>query len=152
MTESNPTSSGVDVAVDAVIHRPLSEVADYANDPSNAPAWYSNISTVDWKTPPPLQAGTRVAFAARFLGRTMRYTYEVAEHTPTSLIMRTSEGPFPMETTYQYEAMPDGHTRMTLRNRGNPTGVSRLLSPLLGRAMRRANRRDLVALKRILEG
>ena len=129
----------------------MNEVAAYANDPSNAPEWYANISAVGWRTAPPLQVGTQVAFVARFLGRTMRYTYEITEHTPSSLVMRTSEGPFPMETTYLYESTPGGHTKMTLCNRGNPSGFSRLVAPLLAPAMRRANRKDLAALKRILE-
>jgi hypothetical protein len=81
----------------------------------------------------------------------MRYTYEVTELTPTLLVVRTSEGPFPMETSYLYKEAPGGHTRMKLRNRGNPNGFSRLVSPLLVPAMRRANHKDLGALKRILE-
>jgi hypothetical protein len=151
MTEPTTAPAGVDVAVEAVIRRPLADVAAFANEPSNAPEWYANISAVEWKTRPPLQVGTQVAFVARFLGRTMRYTYEIAEHTATSLVMRTADGPFPMETTYRFEPTLEGHTRMTLRNRGKPTGFSRLLRPFLAGAMRRANRKDLQALTRILE-
>jgi hypothetical protein len=151
MTEQPPDEAAVDVAVDTIIRSPLADVAAYASDPSNAPRWYANISTVEWKTPPPLAVGTQVAFVARFLGRTLRYTYEIAELTATSLVMRTADGPFPMETTYRYEATADGHTRMTLRNRGNPSGFSRLMRPFLTRAMRRANRKDLRSLALILE-
>ena len=126
-------------------------VAAYANDPANAPEWYRKISAVEWKTAPALEVGTRVAFVARFLGRELRYTYEIVEHTPELLVMRTAQGPFPMETTYHYAATPDGDTHMTLRNRGNPSGFSRLAAPFLSRAMRRATRGDLKALKVILE-
>lgn len=139
------------MAVEEVIRRPLDVVATFASDPSNAPQWYANISSVQWQTEPPLQVGTKVAFVARFLGRTLRYTYEVVEHTPTSLVMRTAEGPFPMATSYTYEATPEGNTRMVLRNRGTPTGFARRLRPLMQVAMRRANRKDLRALKRHLE-
>jgi hypothetical protein len=38
-----------------------------------------------------------------------------------------------------------------LRNRGTPQGFSRLVSPLLSLAMRRANGHDLALLKVILE-
>ncbi len=151
MTESWQEPTTVDVAVEAVIGRPVEVVAAYASDPSNAPAWYANIAEVEWKTTPPLEVGSRIAFVARFMGRTMRYTYEVVEHTPVSLVMRTAEGPFPMETSYRYEQTGEGHTRMTLRNRGRPTGWSRFVSPLMGPAMRRANRKDLRALKSRLE-
>lgn len=137
--------------VEAVIRRPLEVVAAYASDPSNAPEWYANISEVMWKTTPPLRVGSEAAFVARFLGRALRYTYKVVEYTPTSLVMRTAEGPFPMETSYRYESTTEGHTRMTLRNRGTPRGFSRLLSPFMRMAMRSANRKDLEALKLRLE-
>jgi hypothetical protein len=141
----------IDVAVETVIHCPPDVVATFASDPSNAPRWYANIREVSWKTPQPVQVGSEVAFVARFLGRTLRYTYEVMELTPTSLVMRTAEGPFPMETAYRFEATADGHTRMTLRNRGAPRGFSLLLSPFMRSAMRRANGKDLEALKALLE-
>lgn len=151
MTEPNGDEGAIDVVVETVVRRPLEVVAVYASDPSNAPEWYAKISEVVWKTTPPVEVGSQMAFVARFLGRTLRYTYEVVEHTPTSLVMCTAEGPFPMETAYRYESTPEGHTRMTLRNRGTPTGFSRLMSPFVRSAMRRANRKDLDALKVRLE-
>lgn len=152
MTEWAEEQVSVDVAVEAVIRRPVGVVAGYASDPSNAPEWYANISEVAWKTEPPLAVGSQVAFVARFMGREMRYTYEIVEYEPTSLVMRTAEGPFPMETSYRYSPTPDGDTRMTLRNRGTPKGFSRLVSPFMQIAMRRANRKDLEALRQHLEG
>ena len=151
MADDHARAPAVDVEVDTVIRRPAAEVAAYASDPSTAPEWYANISAVEWKTPPPLDAGSQIAFVAHFLGRTLRYTYEIVEYTPSSLVMRTVDGPFPMETTYRYEATPEGHTRMSLRNRGTPNAFFRLARPLLQMAMRRANRKDLRALQRLLE-
>ena len=108
-------------------------------------------SSTGAEAPPPLQIGTEVAFVARFLGRELRYTYAIVEHTGRSLVMRTAEGPFPMETSYGFEPLPDGSTRMTLRNRGMPSGFSRLVAPLVRIAMRRATSKDLSLLKQILE-
>ena len=94
-----------------------------------------------------------MAFVARFLGRRLAYTYEIVELQPSErLVMRTAEGPFPMETTYTWHRTGDAATRMTLRNRGEPAGFSRLAAPFIRRAMRRANRKDLRRLKSILEG
>ncbi|KRF32870.1 SRPBCC family protein [Yonghaparkia sp. Soil809] len=146
-----PEPASVDVLVTEVIRRPVEVVAAYANDPSNAPEWYANISSVEWKTPPPVGVGSEVAFVATFLGRELRYTYAIVERTAQSLVMRTAEGPFPMETTYRYEALPDGSTRMSLRNRGNPSGFSKVAAPLMRFAMKRATSADLRALKAILE-
>ena len=141
----------IDVQSEIVIARPREEVAAYAVDPDNATAWYRNIKSVDWQTPPPLAVGTRLAFVARFLGRTLEYTYEVREHVPQErFVMSTEHGPFPMETTYAFEDAPSG-TKMTLRNRGEPAGFAKATAPLMAPAVRRANRKDLERLKENLE-
>jgi hypothetical protein len=57
-----------------------------------------------------------------------------------------------METTYTWETTPSGDTRMTLRNRGTPTGFAKLAAPMMAAAMRRANDKDLARLKSVLEG
>jgi uncharacterized protein YndB with AHSA1/START domain len=141
----------VDVQTEMVIARPRAEVAAYASDPDNATAWYENIVRVEWLTERPLAAGSRIAFVARFLGRRLCYTYEVRELVAgVRLVMSTADGPFPMETTYTW-VDADGGTRMTLRNRGEPAGFSRVAAPMLTRAMRRANRKDLERLAQLLE-
>lgn len=143
----------VDVLTEIIISRPSDVVAAYAADPANAPAWYENIASVRWETEPPLRLGSRVAFAARFLGRQLAYTYEITEFIPADrLVMRTAQGPFPMETTYTWQALDDRSTRMTLRNRGEPAGFSKLAGAVMTAAMRRANRKDLSKLRDILEG
>jgi hypothetical protein len=141
----------VDVQVETTIARTPSDVAAYAGDPSNAPEWYANIKSVEWQTPPPVAEGSRMDFVAQFLGRRLSYTYEVVALVPNEkLVMRTADGPFPMETTYLWEPV-EGGTRMTLRNRGNPSGFAQLTKPLMERAMRRATTKDLARLKSLLE-
>jgi uncharacterized membrane protein len=142
----------VDVVTDTVIERPRDTVASYAGDPTNAPHWYANIRSVEWQTPPPVAVGSRLDFVAQFLGRRLAYSYEVTELTPGErLVMRTAQGPFPMETTYEWESVGEAATRMRLRNRGEPTGFSRSIAPFMSRAVQRANRKDLARLKELLE-
>jgi uncharacterized membrane protein len=142
----------VDVQTQITIRRPRAEVAAYAADPDHATEWYEKIKSVEWKTERPLTTGSRIAFVARFLGRQLSYTYEITELAPGDrIVMRTADGPFAMETTYTWEDTPSGDTRMTLRNRGEPSGFSKLTTPMLAAAMRRANRKDLARLKGILE-
>jgi uncharacterized protein YndB with AHSA1/START domain len=142
----------VDVVTETVIDRPCGDVAAYAGDPSRAPEWYAAIESVRWRTDPPLRVGSRVDFVARFLGRRLAYTYEIVEMVPAErLVMRTAQGPFPMETTYTWHPVDATRTRMTLRNRGEPSGFGKVAAPVMAAAMRRANDKDLACLKRILE-
>lgn len=142
----------VDVESEVVIARPCDQVAAYAADPANAPHWYANITSVTWQTPPPIRVGSRLDFVARFLGRTLAYTYEVVGFEQGRLlVMRTAQGPFPMETMYLFEPIDATHTRMKLRNRGEPAGFAAVTQPLMAAAMRRANAKDLARLRHLLE-
>ncbi|MEN3271486.1 MAG: hypothetical protein V7636_247 [Actinomycetota bacterium] len=142
----------VDVLCEIVIDRPRDVVATYAADPSNAPEWYDNIESVEWKSAPSVAVGSKAGFVAKFLGRRLEYTYELVDVAPGErLVMRTAQGPFPMETTYTWSSTTEDATRMTLRNRGEPRGFSAFVAPLMAPAMRRANRKDLATLKTILE-
>jgi uncharacterized membrane protein len=148
----NGAMATVDVEVQATIGRPRSVVAAYCSDPDNAKQWYANIDSVHWETPKPMAVGSRFTFCARFLGRSLTYTYEVVEWTPDQRFMtRTAQGPFPMETTYEWQDAEDGATLMRLRNRGEPAGFSRIATPMMSLAIKRATAKDLRRLKGILE-
>jgi uncharacterized protein YndB with AHSA1/START domain len=142
----------VDVRTEIVIEAEPERVAAVAGDPGRAPEWYANIRSVEWLTEPPVAVGSRMAFVASFLGRRLAYTYEVVELVPgRRLVMRTAQGPFPMETTYTWEPAGPGRTRMVLRNAGEPAGFGRVAAPVMAAAMRRANEKDLAALKALVE-
>ena len=142
----------VNVQTEILIRRPRAEVAEYASDPDNAPQWYVNIDRSQRLTPGPVAVGSRVAFIARFLGKELNYTYEFVEYVPgEKLVMRTAQGPFPMQTTYTW-ADDDGGTRMSLGNSGSPSGFSRLAGLFMAPMIRRETRKDLQRLKSILEG
>lgn len=142
----------VDVLTKIVIDCPREKVADYAADPDNAPDWYVNIQSAEWRTPKPLAVDSQIAFVAQFLGRQLAYVYQIIDYIPgEKLLMRTADGPFPMETTYTWETIGDNSTLMTLRNRGNPTGFSKFMAPFMTMAMKRANRNDLRKIKHIVE-
>jgi hypothetical protein len=103
-------------------------------------------------------AGAEDALAEAFLAAVTQWPLEGVPQNPEAwllegerLVMRTAQGPFPMETTYTWQSPSEGSTRMTLRNRGEPSGFSKLAAPLMASAMRRANRKDLEQLKAVLE-
>ena len=70
----------VDVLVHSTIARPPADVAAFAGDPANAPAWYARIASVEWRTEPVVAVGSRVRFVARFMGR----RWSTCTRSPTS--------------------------------------------------------------------
>jgi len=131
----------VDVLTERIIDRPQEVVAAFTGDSSNAPRWYANIERVDLLTPPPLAVGSRMGLRARFLGRVLEYVDEIVDLEPgRRLVMRTEQGPFPMETIYEWHDAGPGRTRMTLRNRGEPVGFAPVAAPAMAAAARRATR------------
>jgi len=142
----------IDVTSEIEIKRWVPEVASFATNPDNVTKWYTKIKSVEWKSPRPLRVGTRIAFTARFLGKQLVYTYEVIEFIPSErLVMRMVDGSFRLETTYTWKPAEMGGTRMTLRNRGEPSGWMQWIKPLVALAMGHANRKDLGRLKTLLE-
>ncbi|PAE34877.1 SRPBCC family protein [Bacillus sp. 7884-1] len=142
----------VDVVTEIIISCPISQVSEYASNPNNAPEWYVNINSAEWRSPKPLSIGSKIAFKAKFLGRELAYVYEIVELIPRKkLVMKTAQGPFPMKTIYTWEEMDANQTKMTLRNKGNPTGFSKLISPFMTTMMRKANMKDLKKIKEVLE-
>jgi uncharacterized membrane protein len=142
----------VDVLTEITINCPIAQVSEYAANPDHAPEWYANIQSAEWKTPKPLRIGSLIAFKANFLGRELAYIYEIVEFIPEKkLMMKTANGPFPMETTYTWQAIGENQTQMTLRNRGIPTGFSKFFSPFMSFMMKQANMKDLRKIKGTLE-
>lgn len=140
----------VDVSVERVIRASRADVAGFAADMGNAPRWYRNIKSVEWRTDPSTEPGARAAFVAEFMGRRIAYTYEIREHLPGErLVMSTEEGPFPMQTIYEWSDAPKG-THMRLTNRGFPSGFKAVLMPVMALAMRRAMTQDLSQLDKVM--
>lgn len=142
----------VDVLTEIEIQCTADRVSQYASDPENAPEWYANIHSAEWLNEKSLTIGSQIAFKAKFLGRELSYVYEIAEFIPGArMVMRTADGPFPMETIYTWQASDQHTTRMTLQNKGNPAGFSKGIAPFMSIMMKRANNKDLKKLKSILE-
>lgn len=142
----------VDVLTSIDIRRPRDEVAAFSADPLNAPRWYVNIKQARWTGEPVVAVGSSVAFVAQFMGRRLEYTYRIRELAlGERLVMSTDQGPFPMETTYEWSDLGGGVTRMSLRNRGEPSGFARVAAVVMERSIRRANQKDLARLKVVLE-
>lgn len=142
----------VDVGETVVIERPIDEVAGFAGDPSNTPEWSRRISSAEWRTDPPISLGSIVVIRGGVAGREIVYAFDVTEYTAGRHVeIKASAGPLPTTAMASWRPVGDRVTHMTLRVHVEPTGFSRLATPLIRRAVRRAVRRDLTDLKRLLE-
>jgi len=145
-------SKMVDATTEIIIHLPKEKVAEFASDPDNAPKWHTSIESVEWLTEKPLKTGTQLIFRAKFLGRYLPYVYEVAEIIHgQKLVMRTINTAYAIETTYGWQAIDEDTTCMTLRSRGIPPGLSKILTPIVAVVIKQVNHKDLKRLKLLLE-
>lgn len=114
-----------DVITQIQINKSIQDIALYALNPDNAPKWYVNIKSIEWKMQPPLSAGTQMAFKAEFVGRIFAYTYEFAQLVPgNKLVIQTFEGAFQMQTACTFKKISDDKPKLVLHNAGTPTGFS----------------------------
>src|SRR5688500_12543112 len=105
----------LDVTTSIDIARPPGAVAGYQFDPSHDPEWIGGVRRVQVLTPPPTTVGSRVRRTGGFLGRPIEWLMEVVEHEPDRRIaMHAIRSPFPMDVTYDLEAIAGG-TRARIR-------------------------------------
>jgi uncharacterized membrane protein len=142
----------VDVSTEIIINLPKEKVVEFASDPRNVPNWCTHIKSVEWNNETPLRAGAKLVFNERIMRRPQQHVYEVVEIIPgQKVIMKSQSNGMRMETTVAWQAISENTTCMTLRNRGVPLAFSKSIAPLLKLAIRKASRRNLKQLKRMLE-
>ena len=142
----------VDVSIEIIINLPKEKVAEFASDPGNAPSWCTHIKSVEWNNEAPLRAGTKLVFNEQIMRRRQQHIYEVVEIIPgQKMIVKTRSNGMRMETTVAWQALNENTTCMTLRNRGVPIAFSKTIAPFLKLAIRKASRRNLKQLKKMLE-
>jgi uncharacterized membrane protein len=142
----------VDVSTEIIINLPKEKVVEFASDPRNVPNWCTHIKSVEWNNETPLRAGAKLVFNERIMRRPQQHVYEVVEIIPgQKVIMKSQSNGMRMETTVAWQAISENTTCMTLRNRGVPIAFSKSIAPLLKLAIRKASRRNLKQLKKMLE-
>jgi uncharacterized membrane protein len=137
----------LDVSVSEFLAAPPPLVRAIMFDPHQDPRWMSAVTSVQ-PLGDPTTAGAHVRRTGRFLGRTLRWTTEVAAISGNRLDLTIVDGP--MRGTVAYEIDADGTgSRVTIRNVGQAPGFAPRW--LLRLAMRRALAADLRRLKRLVE-
>jgi carbon monoxide dehydrogenase subunit G len=138
-------------SVAVVISRPRDEVFAFIADARNRPRWDDSVDSEELTSPEPIGVGTTVRTNLRSMGRDYEYTWQVVEHEPPD--RQTIQSTFgPMDTTlvYQLDEL-DGQTSLRFSITGRPTGLLRLLQPLIARTAQRNLDKAFPRLKALLE-
>ncbi|HEU4916869.1 MAG TPA: SRPBCC family protein [Acidimicrobiia bacterium] len=134
------------------IARPAGEVFGFVADSSNNPLWQKGQTSCIWTSPPPIGVGSTYDQEARFLGRTVRNTFEVVEFDPGhSITIRSIAGTFPITVRRTVEELGPTSSRVTAEIRGEPGSVFRVAGPLLRRMAQRSVDADYDRLQRLLD-
>ena len=137
--------------VETVISRPLDEVFAFVGDVRNRPRWDDSVDSEELTSPEPIGVGSTVRTKLRSMGKDYEYNWEIAEHEPPNrMTVESSSGPFPTTLAFQFDAR-DGGTRVRASVTGRPTGLLRLLQPLIARTTQKNLDRGYARLKRLLE-
>ena len=138
-------------SVDLVISRPRDEVFAFVADARNRPRWDDSVDSEELTSPEPIGVGTTVRTRLRSMGRAYEINWKVTEHRPPDrMTIESTSGPMSTTLAYQLDAR-DGTTAVQFSVTGRPTGVMRLLQPLIARTTQRNLDRGFARLKGLLE-
>jgi uncharacterized protein YndB with AHSA1/START domain len=135
-----------------IIHQPREQVFAYVSDAENIPTWKKGLVEVRRITPGPTGVGTIDVHVSEFLGRKDEVRHEfTAYEVNRSVEFKVASDPFPSTGKFTFEDSDSG-TLVTVRSEAEPTGVYRLLAPVLVWIAKRQLVFDLNYLKQALEG
>lgn len=141
-----------EVTASIEIDRPGADVFDYIADMSNNPRWQKGQRSCTWTSEPPLRLGSTYDQEAVFLGKTIVSSFEVAEFEAGRRIrISTTAGTMPIDVTREVEPLSESRCRVSALVRGDPTGVFKVIDPLMSRMVRSSVRKDYARLKGLLE-
>lgn len=138
-------------SVAVVIACPRDEVFAFVADARNRPRWDDSVDSEALTSPEPIGVGTTVRTRLSSMGRDYEIDWEVVEHEPPDrMTIESTSGPMP--TTLAYRLVEgDGATSVHFSVTGRPTGLLRLLQPLIAHTTGRNLEKGFPRLKALLE-
>ena len=136
-----------------LIDKPIAEVYDFVTTPENDSKWYLGLESRDHTPGEPPGVGSTSQSDIRFLGITMTVTWEVTDYErPTRIGVKTIDSPVLVNAGYNFEAVSDGQTKVTVEGEADLKGVFDLAEPLVERMAQRQWDASFENLKDVLEG
>ena len=97
------------------IGRPVDRVFEFVSTPENDPTWVPASLRHEKLSPGPMRVGSITEEDVGFLGRRMRYAWEITRYEPpTAFALRSVSGPIPATIRVLLEPLDDARTKLTL--------------------------------------
>jgi uncharacterized membrane protein len=136
----------------ATINRPVDRVFEYVSAPENDPTWVSASLRHEMLSPAPMRVGSITEEDVWFLGRRMRYAWEITQYNPPStLALRSISGPIPATIRVLLESLDGARTKVILVGEVHLRGVYKPMELVIRGVARRQFGTQLRTLKDLLE-
>lgn len=97
------------------IDQPIDRVFDYVSTLENDPRWVPASLRHQMLSPAPMRVGSITEEDVWFLGRRMRYTWEITQYEPPSTFtLRSVSGAIPATIRVLLESLDGGRTKVIL--------------------------------------
>jgi uncharacterized membrane protein len=135
-----------------IINRPIEEIFNYVTDVNNAAKWQSGIIEAKATSNSVIGIGTTYQYIVQVMGRKIETEGEVTAHEPHSrYAWKSTKGPFPLSGGTTFEETSAG-VSVTDTVEAEPGGFFKLAEPLMVKQQQSQMKKDLAALKQLLEG
>jgi uncharacterized membrane protein len=136
----------------ATIDQPVDRVFDYVSTPENDPGWVPASLRHEMLSPAPMRVGSITEEDVGFLGRRMRYAWEITQYEPPSAFaLRSISGPIPATIRVLLESLDGARTKVILVGEVQLRRVYKPMELVMRLVARRQFGTQLRTLKNLLE-
>src|ERR687889_2274091 len=136
----------------ATIDQPVDRVFEYVTTPENDPTWVPASLSHEMLSPAPMRVGSITEEDVWFLGRRMRYAWEIIQYEPpTAFALRSISGPIPATIRVLLESLDGARTKVILIGEVQMRGTYKPMKVVMRQVARRQLGTQLRTLKNLLE-
>lgn len=134
------------------IDQPIDRVFDYVSTLENDPRWVPASLRHQMLSPAPMRVGSITEEDVWFLGRRMRYTWEITQYEPPSTFtLRSVSGAIPATIRVLLESLDGGRTKVILVAEVQLRGIYKPMELVMRWVAKRQFGIQLRTLKNLLE-
>ena len=136
----------------ATIDQPVDRVFDYVSNPQNDPTWVPASLRHEMLSPAPMRLGSITEEDVWFLGRRIRYAWEITHYEPPSTFsLRSVSGAIPATIRVLLESLDGASTKVIIVGEVHLRGIYKPMEFVMRWVAREQFGTQLRTLKNLLE-